>query len=639
MSNLDCSAALQPCNCSSSQVCIQIGRSSTECAKNTCVDKASSGGGGGGSSVGAVAGQAVGGVIGGLVIIVVVYFYWRRKRRAGAGISFNKGYPTGTASQPGTRTGAFGLFSRRNDNSSNGLRNFKMGPGGKASPPIVEEKQGHAKVYTPSPLRNVTSPPGPGEEDAQSIKRQSLRFDPSNNGTRTSRRSLSGAGLQGVMNNDNPFADHHSEDSRVPRKDTNENSDEEEGEGGGARNSNATLLSDFSYRSSQSTNIIPIAYIPAHASQSSTIDMVNQHPSRDSRRPHSVSTNHNGGERSILDRRMSSGPLSATSRASRASVPLSLRSNSTGNVHDSLHGATFSTLFDDRNRSSTLPPSRGGLGSTRAGNGKDLTSPSSGLEIIAPGMGATSPPALTTPTMTKDGRPIRPPRAPGLDLKLPTPEASLSPPTSPGAGFPWNRAGTSPISPNAPSTGGSSLPVSPNTANAGPNGGTKSFAGMQARLLNGAAAASGTSSGRETLLSPTFASNNARASAYSTFSQSTDNSGSHMSYILEAPQVGFNFCCSDSCINESMSEADNTTTACPADRHPRIGWWCSSTDPFTSSSKDSCPTPFKQRQLPFGRHSFISWHTWLCLSCQSIRLLAFGQRAILLTSFGQPIRR
>lgn len=544
MSNLDCSAALQPCNCTSSQVCIQIGRSSTECAKNTCVDKGTSGGNGkgGSSSVGAVAGQAVGGVIGGLVVIVLAYFIWRRRRVA-------KGYST--SNSPSGRPG-FSLFNRgqssnqARNNGNNGLRNFKMGGGGSSPTTATEEKQPHSastpaagKTYNPSPLRNVTSPPGPGEEDAQSIKRQSLRFDPSNNGTRTSRRSLSGTGGLPTDGGNNPFADPSDEDSRLVddsiQQDRGNNNNRE----------SAATVSEFSYRSSHSTNIIPIAYIPAHSSQNSTIDM---HHHRDSRRPHSMSpttiatgaNTNNRGSNMMGDRRMSGAPLSV-SRSSRASVPLSLRSNSTGNMHDSMNGATFSRLFD--RRSSTLGAAgAAALNGFRNGNNGDPNSPGM-LEIIAPNMGATSPPVINTPTMTKDGRPIRPPRAPGLDLKLPTPEPiSPPPPTSPGAAFPWNTAnnsqrGTMASSSalNSPASGGS-LVISPG----GQSQHQQSFAAMQAALVN--KNTGGNAQQRETLLSPTYGTNHpGRSSAYSTFSQSTDNSGSHMSYILEAPQVSSDY--------------------------------------------------------------------------------------------------
>ncbi|KAK9895701.1 hypothetical protein P389DRAFT_170405 [Cystobasidium minutum MCA 4210] len=508
MSNLDCSAALQPCNCNSNQYCIQIGRSSTECAKNTCVDKGSSGSGGkGGSSVGAVAGQAVGGVIGGLIIIVVVYFLWKRRRTSKGAMS--------SSGRPG-----FSLFNAHSKGPINthgsGLRNYKLGQG-KASPTVTEEKSlqhphsaGTGKTYNPSPLRNVTSTPGPGEEDAQSIKRQSLRFDPSNNGTRTSRRSLSGAaGALINISDNNPFEDPSDENAQLPNASSRNNDNRESG----------ITESEFSYRSSHSTNIIPIAYIPAHASQNSTIDMHG-----DSRRPHSMSSNTLNGRGSHMrnDSRITSGAPMSISRASRASVPLSLRSNSTGNMHDSMNGATFSTLFD--RRTST----HGGA----AVPGRDGLSSPGMLEIIAPNMGATSPPALTTPTMTKDGRPIRPPRAPGLDLKLPTPESiSPPPPTSPASGFPW---GTSIISHNGPPSA-ASFSTSP-----GAQSQQKSFAAMQAALIASANVGNDEQPqrGRETLLSPSMPNHHpGRSSAYSTISQSTDNSGSHLSYILAAPQI------------------------------------------------------------------------------------------------------
>lgn len=460
--------------------------------------------------MGAVAGQAVGGVIGGLVIIVAVYWFWWRKRRQGS-LKGSGGFFTTKASS--------GNGARSPSANNGGLRDFRMG-GGKSSPAIIDEKQHqHSRAPAPSPLRNVLSTLDEGEEDAQDvIKRQSFRFDPSNNGTRTSRRSLSNTNAQ--INGDNPFDDHHSENDRSRRNTGNSYQDGEEDDSEEARRerqSNAASLSDFSFRSSHSTNIIPIAYIPAHSSQASTIDMTNARGSgatHDHGRPQSISTLGGGGGATTHYGGRDSSVLPP--RGNRASVPLSLRSTSTnGNtMHDSMAGATFSRLFD-RRASATSP-------GIRNDNRSTVNSPGGMLEIIAPNMGAASPPALTTPTMTKDGRPIRPPRAPGLDLKLPTPDA-ISPPTSPG--FPWNNNSGN----GTPSTG-ASLTISPGGANA------KHQFGVLSPTLS---SQQQPPSGRETLLSPTFGMHNGRTSGYSTFSQSTDNSGSHMSYILEAPQVSF----------------------------------------------------------------------------------------------------
>lgn len=460
MAELDCSGALQPCACTANQVCVQIGRSSTECAKNTCVDRAAAGGGGG-SSVGAVAGQAVGGVVGGLLVICAAYWFWRRRRRNNAAMLNN------AASSPKT------------------LKEFKMGqhpPTSAAGGLSAREKQIHDNYH------NSIGSPGPGEEDAKPVKRQSLRFDPSNNGTSgPKRRSVTAIGeVLSPSGSDNPFGDHHSSE----RDRTSANNGDSSVGHEAARQSQATV-SEFSFRSSHSTNIIPIAYIPAHASQSSTIDMTKM---RSSYAPSSGT-----GAGDTESRASRAGP-----RGSRASVPLSLRDSA---AYDSsiMNGSAgtrpgFGNLFD--RRSSSAGP-----------NGE-----SNGLEIIAGS--PASPPAISTPTHTKDGRPIRPPRAPGLDLKLPTPDA-ISPPVSPS--FPWNRA----HSPNGGNVGGSAnsphlsppvlasngLAIAPHTANA--------------------------RSQRETLLSPASFKNSkdARASAYSTFSQATGSTNSHMSYILEAPQV------------------------------------------------------------------------------------------------------
>ena len=451
MAELDCTNALQPCNCTANQICVQIGRSGTECARNTCVDRSNGSNagssGGGGKSIGALAGQAVGGVLGGLLIAVGVYWFWYRRRRRSA-----------TATSP--------------RKSPNALKDFKIGGSSSNSHGNNKEKD------------NVTGPPGPGEEDAQPVKRQSLRFDKNNNPLQN-RRSLSNA--HNALP-DNPFGDHHHYGSqRVSVTSDDALVSGQTAATAGHRGSQATM-SEFSYRSSHSTNIIPIAYIPAHASQSSMADM--EGPGR---RPHSSITASNTD--SILP----------PPRGNRASVPVSLRSST--NDSSSLFGGTprLSGLTDQTKGGPTFS----GLFDRRISTNGSLSSPN-GLEIIATSPPAHSPPLLT-PTLTKNGKPIRPPRAPGLDLKLPTPEpkspsALLSPPISPG--FPWAS--------NASSAGQSPGLAPPNTTRTG---------------VSPTGAAGGQ---RETLLSPNGMQ---RSSAYSTFSQTTTSTGSHMSYILDPPQV------------------------------------------------------------------------------------------------------
>lgn len=536
MADLDCTNSLQPCACTANQICVQIGRSSTECAKNTCIEKQSSGDGNGNNgknSVGAVAGQAIGGVIGGLVIIVAVYWFWWRRRK-GANTTSSPRSAKSSSSPPSSST------------NNKGLREFRMGNGQK------EHQEKHYNVhpdhYRNNNNNNITSPPGPGEEDAKPVKRQSLRFDSSNHHHNSlNRRSLSNThnnasmlpsstpistigGMSSIAKADNPFGDHHNVDS--DNKD-NDN-DNEIAEELRSRQSAATI-SEFSFRSSHSTNIIPIAYIPAHSTQNSTIDMTALRGSinndNDSRRPHSVSTMGGGGG--------GHHHHSAGERGSRASVPLSLRSASTGGggmPHDSMMSAgsgngigsrmTFSNLFDRRTSMQSLESS----GANGGGGG--------GLEIIASthlhgqGKNSPTPPAVTTPTFTKDGRPIRPPRAPGLDLKLPTPDAISSSPTSPG--FPWNNNGNN-----------GSRATSPGQQQQQQQQQQNLLSPLQAHFPAGTTTAA--ASNRETLLSP------ARASAYSTFSQATGSSGSHLSYILEAPQV--------SCENNIRRDGTSATSS------------------------------------------------------------------------------
>ena len=455
--SLDCTNALQPCACTANQICVQIGRSSTECARNTCVDRAQSGGSGGGkSNIGALAGQAVGGVIGGILILGALYWFWRRKRAGGGGAA-----RTGGASNKGRSGNGSAPNSATSRKSPNPLKEFKMGTGG-----------GKGE-------KDVTASPGPGEGDAQPVKRQSLRFDRNNNPL-SNRRSLSNT--HNALP-DNPFGDHHgSSDGASTRSGATDTTETGAGLHGQRRESHATI-SEFSFRSSHSTNIIPIAYIPAHASQNGTVDQQRRHTMsvRDS-------TSTAGGMR------RSTNPLGV--RGSRASVPFSLHSSTTTNDAGlSMGDATFSGLFDRRMSAHTAG------GESANGNG---------LEIIANANGPASP-SLTTPTLTKNGRPIRPPRAPGLDLKLPTPElkspTALSPPISPG--YPWSSSKSGSTSPGALAAAGGLAP--PGSAGISPR------------------------SQRETLMTADGA--NARASAYSTFSQATGSTGSHMSYLLDPPMV------------------------------------------------------------------------------------------------------
>ena len=453
MSNsLDCSNSLQPCNCSPSQICIQVGRSGTQCAYNTCIARSASADGSHKSNIGALAGEAVGGVLAALALIIAAYWFWWKRTNA---------------------RGSTAAHAARKQPT--GLREFKIGA---------------SAGQNPQAEKDITASPGPGEADAAPVKRQSLRFDPNNNQS-TTRRSLSASGKNALLPSpsaaatDNPFGDHHSlHGSAIQSPEPADNAP------GPARDSHATI-SEFSFRTSHSTNIIPIAYIPAHSSSHAIADLTT------SRNAYGQRTDLPGARHSIATSAISSNQnRAAAMRSSRLSVPFSLRSSGTG-LGDSVSrntvfaggNTTFSALFD--RRFSTVPQS------------------DNGLEIIATSPTTPSSPPLLTPTVTKAGKPIRPPRAPGLDLKLPTPEPVSPPPTSPS--YPWGsvQSGqTSPATTTSPS--GRTLLVPP---------GSGKRHGHSRETLKGKVAGG------------------PRNSAYSTFSQTTGSTASHMSYILDPPQV------------------------------------------------------------------------------------------------------
>lgn len=477
---LDCTDALQPCNCTANEICVQIGRSGTTCARNTCIPRSGASSGEGKASVGALAGQAVGGVIGGLVIIVAIYWFWWRRRGQRGG-----------ASRP------------RRTQPNNPLKEFRIGKGNRDT-----DEKDHHDVDAEAADGDVTAPAGPGEEDAQPVKRQSLRFDPNNSGSgHLQKRSLSGNQLSSSgpapptasRGGDNPFADHNSHD----------------GTPGHTIRDSAATISEFSFRSSQSTNIIPIAYIPAHAASNSIADLQEERAAygqRSSRLPPVTSqhsrgptTRHSLATATTMTPRTNGQLSESQARSSRLSVPFSLRSS---NADDSMSagtssyfggkGATFSAIFDK-------PPAR--MPEADAQSPTSTAGSNARLEVIASptGTGSLSP-STRAPTLATAGYPLRPPRAPDLDLKLPEPE-SMSPPLG-SPGYAW---ANSPISANSP-TG----TLHPSTA---------AHRG-QSRNAN-----------RETLRTVPEHDASRRGSGYSTLSQTTTSSISHMSYILDPPQI------------------------------------------------------------------------------------------------------
>lgn len=226
------------------------------------------------------------------------------------------------------------------------------------------------------------------------------------------------------MQHDNPFSDHAR--SSI-----------------GTYGRGSTYTSDFSFRSSQSTNIIPIAYIPPHSGSTSIED------------------SNRGGFGEIL---------SFDPRSSRQSMGMDL------DRRDSL--ALAGADFIDLNP----PPA-----------------------VLTPG----SPAIPLSASTTANGAPIRPPRSPGLDLKLPesSPTSPLVQGSRPSSGFPWH-------------------PLSPTRDGPSPTG-NQSY--LNAPYQGGR--------GLSVLLERNNK-NQSHLSVHSTMSSSTSRSdNSTMSYILDPPQI------------------------------------------------------------------------------------------------------
>ncbi|KAI5480782.1 membrane anchor Opy2, N-terminal domain containing protein [Pseudohyphozyma bogoriensis] len=212
---LACTDPIAACNCSAGYSCYQTARTCTQCAQNLCRLDSSSGGK---SSLGGTIGGAVGGILGVAAALGLLYWFWWKPRGLAA--------------------------SRKRYSKHVSARQSKMMGGGAsekavASPPLHAHDDGVAKRSSVH-LRmengegtlshRPTTPGGSEEPSSAGATRGSYDVRPS---------SFPCAQL------DNPFGDH-------------------------ARSSIGT--SDFSFRSSRSTNIIPIAYIPPHSSSMAVED-------------------------------------------------------------------------------------------------------------------------------------------------------------------------------------------------------------------------------------------------------------------------------------------------------------------------------------------------------------------------------
>ncbi|BGP16534.1 hypothetical protein JCM10213_001128 [Rhodosporidiobolus nylandii] len=334
---LSCSDPIPACACSKGQTCVQTARSCNACAKNVCVDdRSSSKSGGGGSSTGATAGGAVGGVLGVAAILAALYFFWWKPKGLAAS---RRRYSKHLSHRQ----------SRIDEKRKTQLQGAGAGGGG-ADNAVSKRSSVHLHLGEAGAEGTVnrrnTSPGG--------------RVDPAT-GALTSRTS----------EEDNPFGDQNR--SSI----------------GTFNDAGSIHTSEFSFRSSHSTNVIPIAYIPPHSSSISIAD----------------------GQRGAYGEMDSPSAAQSRSSAVRASIPTSMASRDSL----ALAGAEIIEL-------NPLPP------------------------VLTPDTPAVPHGA------TANGAPIRPPRSPDLDLQLPqaipgtSPVSSPSPlrqsTTRPTSGFPFTAATT-----------------------------------------------------------------------------------------------------------------------------------------------------------------------------------------------------
>ncbi|GAA5910048.1 uncharacterized protein JCM6883_000537 [Sporobolomyces salmoneus] len=330
MSNcLPCTDPIPPCQgCTSSQQCLQIARTCTSCPRYICVDRTSSSSSksssSGGVSVGTTAGATVGGVVGIAVLIGLGWWFWWRPK---------------------------GLEQSRKRYSKHLLnRQSKLGgPGGGAG-----EK------------RKTMNGAG-GDNEGVAMKRTSvhLRMDDSNAGGGETRNR------RGENQQNSGLLDERDETDDNPFGDQNRSSI---GTFGINDDALSTHTSEFSFRSSHSTNIIPIAYIPPHSSSLSVDDAQGRSSSPQ--------------QQSSQQARTTSPTLPRRSTMNRISIPTSMASRDSL----ALAGAEIIEL-------NPLPP------------------------VLTP-----DTPSIPHGTTMANGAPIRPPRSPGLDLQLPKTSSPLASP-------------------------------------------------------------------------------------------------------------------------------------------------------------------------------------------------------------------
>ncbi|ORY81795.1 hypothetical protein BCR35DRAFT_85095 [Leucosporidium creatinivorum] len=358
---LSCTDPIPACACSAGQLCQTVQRTCNQCSYNECYDSDTSSSSGGGSSIGTSVGGALGGVAAIAAALALIYWFWWKPRGLAASRRRYSKHLSHRASKmmpPGAAAGDKKVAS-------------PQGGTGVAKRSSVHLNIGSAADAT---LLRRAGSPGPGGRG----ETPSLPASVGATGGHSTRTSI---------DSDNPFGD-HARSSIGTFADYPDDA--------------STRTSDFSFRSSHSTNIIPIAYIPPH-SNSLSVDDAN-------RGAYGEVLNTDGG---------SSPSRSSVGRApTRSSVPTSMASRDSL----ALAGAELIDLHP-------LPP---------------VLSP--GSPVVPFGVSA-------------NGAPIRPPRSPGLDLQLPqgssTPTSPLNSPSArdsrlgvrPTSGFPF----TSPPASGTPS--------------------------------------------------------------------------------------------------------------------------------------------------------------------------------------------
>ncbi|SCV71914.1 BQ2448_4608 [Microbotryum intermedium] len=414
MSNcLACTDPIPKCQCPAGVACFQSQRNCTTCPRNICASSSPSSSSSG-QTLGSTIGGAVGGVAGIIVALGFLYFLWWKPRGLEA--------------------------SRRRYSKHITNRQSKMPP----PPATTERRASNADAVGKRTSIHLRMDGTPEILEAGARRRSSpnntIPFGGRHVGDST--RALGGHS-SASLESENPFADHD-------RSSIGSFEDDHD--------AMSTRTSDFSFRSSQSTNIIPIAYIPPH-SNSMAIDDANR-----------------GAFGEILSddtRRESLRPAPI-----RTSMPVSMAS------HDSLSFVN-SDLIDLH----PLPP----MLSAEKLSASNTTAPS--------------------------GAPLRPPRSPGLDLKLPSIALPSAPTlTSPHANTLGMRPTSSLLSPPGASSRSSS------------NGGFTSSSPTSSRgmsvLLERSPAG---------ILSMPAGSHLSTISSMST--STTQTRSSTMSYILDPPQI------------------------------------------------------------------------------------------------------